>query len=418
MRLAASAAAVLTVFSLTAPASAAPGRAPEPSAGETAEGAVRPKLPPPTPDAPTQVPATVATSALDCAKVKADPKKYIPKGRSEIGCVLAPTASRAAAAAAPAVSCAAVGSNIWVYWSAAQCVWGLARTFQTVNTAGGVTGTATFEVAMDLAAGQSLGMTEKWFVTMTAATGRLATANVLLTKSCGTGCTTRNSPTAAQNITVGKTVTGTIPAAAAPLGRTAYVQNYTLTVTNASNDTIAPSTWKAPWNLRCDRVITPAGCVLDGGLSSISLSYASVPTVVAGLLHYQNNYPDAWGRDTPVRHVADTSLRQASTTAMCAGFVPDSRVAGDTCFLFPFDSNYENGYLQGLFPANCSETRPIVNDNGTYSFELKHAVTYTERCFIGHVAAADVALFKQQFNTWVVANRILDQDDYLIRLTG
>ena len=418
MRLAASAAAVLTVFSLSAPASATPRRDPKPGGSEITESATRPKLQPAPPDARSQEPVTVAASKLDCAKVKADPKKYIPRGKSEIGCLLAPTASLAAATApAPAVSCAAYNSYTWIYGRASQCLWGWVRGYQTVDTAGKVTGTATLEVATDLTAGQTLSWNEKWFVTMTAATGRLTTMSVQVTKDCGSGCTTRNTPTTAQAVTVGKTVTGTITFAAAPLGRSEYAHNYTLTLTDPGNDTIAPSTWTAPRPVRCDRVLTPAGCVLIGGEMNFSASLASTPTVVAGLNNYQSKYPDAWGRGTPIRHLADAALQQASAASICTGFIPDDRVAGDTCFLFPFDANYENGYLQGLAPANCSETRPVVNADGTTTNYLKHSVTYTERCFIGHMAAADVALFKQQLNNWIVANRILDQDAYKVILT-
>jgi hypothetical protein len=420
MRVAASAAAVLTVLSLSAPASAEPRPAPKPGASEIAEPTSRLKLPPAKPEAPSEEPVSVAASKFDCAKVKANPKKYIPKGKSEVGCLVAPTAALLAAAAPPAgISCANGNSYTWIYFRASQCLWGWVRTYQTVNATGGVTGTATLEVATDLKAGQSLSWTETWYVTMTAGTGRLASVNVLVSKDCGSGCTTRNSPTTAQAVTVGKTVTGAIIYAAAPLGRTEYAQNYTLTLTNATSDTIAPSTWTAPRPVRCDRILTPAGCVLPGSTGmTFSASQASTPTVVIGINYYQSRYPDSWGRATLIRHLADTSLQQTSAVSMCSEFIADSRVAEDTCFLFPFDSNYENGYLQGLAPPNCAETRPVLNTDGTTINYLKHAVTYTERCFISHVAAADVALFKQQLTAWIVANRILDQDPYKVATTA
>ena len=420
LRSAASAAALLTFLGVGATPAAA---APTPPATEA--GKALPATAPAARDTIVGDAVISAASKLDCAKVKADPRSFLKAGQTQVACTAAPSAA-AAAAVAP-VSCKDRTAATWYYGRASLCLAGYNRNLQTVDASGAVTGTATVEISTDMVfQTQRLTWTENWYLTLTAATGRLTTMNLTWAVTCGTNCTTRNTPAGAQAVTVGQTVSGTTTYSASPLGRSEWKQTYSLTATNPSGDAIPAQTYAASRNFRCDRVIGPsAGCVVPSVVPAFGMSRtntAGTPRSTQSFWFLQLYFPDGWGSTTPLHRMMDSATQQASYDAICndGTYTKDTSVYQDTCNVFPFPSTYENGYLLGLRGVDCVDgvARQSRGTGEWYVESPAGTVDYSERCIRSHVEATDFTEFNNRLNNFYRDQRMLDNDAFTVTVVA
>ncbi|UQU67159.1 hypothetical protein COUCH_13180 [Couchioplanes caeruleus] len=420
LRPAVSAAAVLTIVSLAAgvsPAAAAPAP-PSPVAGKPLPATV------PAPRATIVASDVVATSStLDCARVKADPRSFLKAGRTEVACT-APS-SAAVAAAAP-VSCKDSAPSTFWYSRASLCLAGYNRNLQTVDASGAVTGTATVEIATDMVfQTQRLTWSENWYLTLTAATGRLTTMDLTWTVTCGTNCSTRNTPAGAQTVTVGQTVSGTTTYSVNPLGRGEWKQTYSLTATDPQGDAIPAQTYSGARTFRCDRIIGPsAGCVVPSVVPAFGMSKAASahPRSTQSFWYLQLYFPDGWGSSTPLHRLMDSTTQQAGYDAICndGTYVKDGSVYQDTCNIFPFASTYENGHLLGLQASDCVDgvARQSRGTGEWYVDSPAGTVDYSEHCIRSHVEATDYTEFTNRLNTFYRDQRLLDYDAFTVTVVN
>jgi hypothetical protein len=402
--------AAVTVTAGAAPAAADPVPKPSKSKVQAAE---------PAPDGKLSAAVKAPSAKTDCAAVKADPRKFIKSGETQAGCGAAPTAA-AAAVVAP-VSCKDQSASTWHYRRLGVCLAGYNRGFQTVDATGKVTGTATVEISTDMTfQAERLTWTENWYLTLTAATGRLTTMNLTWAVACGAGCTTRNTPAGAQTATVGTTVSGTTTYSANPAGRSQWTQTYSLTATNPSGDTLPAQTYAGYYPFRCDRVIGPnPGCVVPAVTVTLVQSQVGAERAVQGAWYLQTNFPDGWGTSTLLHRQTDTALTQANYDGICNDGTYTSLISEDTCVLFPPASTYETAKLLGLSAGDCVDgiMRQSRATGEWYLDAPAGTVDFTERCIRAHASITEATELQRRLDGFYRGSRILDNDAFGLAFT-
>lgn len=399
------AAALLAAVAMTAgavPAAADPP--PRPGALRT-----QPAEQPAPPPGALRAAVTAPTGKANCAAVKADPARFLRKGQTQAGCG---TALKATAAADP-VSCQSKPAGAWYYGRTSVCLTGYNRGFQTVDATGKVTGTATVSISTDMVfQTERLTWDETWFLTLTAATGRLTTMNLTWASACGAGCTTRTTPAGAQTVTVGRTVTGTTTYTANPLGRGQWTQTYALTATNPAGDTLPVASYAGYHPFRCDRVIGPdPGCVVPAVTVTLVQTSAGADRAMQAAWYHQLHFPDGWGTTTLLHRQADTALAQANHDAICNG--TDTPGDEDACVLFPPASTYETARLLGLSAADCADGTARQSRLGDWYLDHQTGtVDFTERCLRAHAGPDEATEFQRRLDGFYRGSRILDNDAF------
>ncbi|MFB9361606.1 hypothetical protein [Actinoplanes nipponensis] len=355
-----------------------------------------------------------------CAAVTAHPRKFIRAGETQAGCAVA--ATTAAAAAVAPVSCQDQTTGTWHYRRTSVCLAGYQRSLQTVDAAGKVTGTATIEISTDMPfQTERLTWTENWYLTLTAATGRLTTMGLTWSVACGTGCAARSTPAGAQQVTVGATVSGTTTYTANPAGRSEWTQTYSLAATNPSGDTLPVQSYPGYYPFRCDRVIGPnPGCVVPAVTMSLAMSKSGAERSVQAAWLLQRDFPDNWGAGAKLHRQMDSTLAQANYDAVCNDGTFVKSGTSDTCVLFPPASTYETARLLGLSAGDCVDAT-ARQSRGTGQWYLDYAagtVDFTERCLRAHAPDTEAAEFQRQLNGFYQGQRILDNDAFGLVFSG
>ena len=399
-------AALLAAASLTAgaaPAAADPSPGTQPSTAFTVR------------EEPRSAAVRAEPAKTDCSVVKADPRKFIKAGRTQAGCGATLAAPAAAAVVAP-VSCANEAPSTWRYRRLGLCLAGYNRGFQTVDAAGKITGTATVEISTDMSfQPERLTWTENWYLTLTAATGRLTTMNLTWSVACGSGCTTRTAPAGGQTATVGTTVSGTTTYSANPAGRSEWKQTYSLTATNPSGDVLPAQTYTGQFAFRCDRVLGPnPGCVVPAITVTLVQSWIGAERAVQGAFYHQANFPDNWGVATKLHRQIDAAATKANYDAICNDGTYTSLISDDTCVLFPPASTYETARNLGLSAGDCADGI-MRQDRGTAEWYLDApagTVDFTERCIRAHAGLAEATELNRRIEGFYRGSRILDNDAF------
>lgn len=177
-----------------------------------------------------------------------------------------------------------------------------------------------------------------------------------------------------------------------------------------------------PPTVRCDATAgftQPQGCAIASFAPTLVVSgYATGNTSAAFVRYFQSNNADHWGvypSGTPLTRLVNQGQIQANRDLMCAGFVPDSRVNGDSCDEFPFAGTYQSGRMLGQTARLCSQIVPQFDSaTSTWQFIKYAGYSTSQRCGIGHVVGSDNQFVGSLYGTFVLDNRVIDGDPFWI----
>jgi len=177
-----------------------------------------------------------------------------------------------------------------------------------------------------------------------------------------------------------------------------------------------------PVPVRCDAQANtgaPVGCAIPSFTPTLPVTGLSTGNTSAAFVDFiLTNNADHWGEypsGTPLTRLNNPTQAQANRDAMCAGFVPNPLVPGDSCDEFPFAATNQSGNMLGLTASQCSVIRPQFN-SATSSWQFFYYGTYStsQRCGIGHVTGSDNSSVGGMYSAFLQNNRLLDGDPFWI----
>lgn len=425
---AATLALVLTTVASGQNALAAP---PSPGAAGTLVQ-VKPKAPD---IAPRSAPASITIDpALRCDAVRE--RLAAQRSKTPAACLTPGNASPqtlrplARSAAAP-VWCDDLGDGQYWYTRDSICLDGLPVTFTLLSPQGGVIGMALLEVSQSIQLNTtSASWEEQAHIYMAARAGQVSSLLVELTATCSGSCTVpKSSAWGVESLTLFELESGELRFSGNPPanGQNLINPEWTLTVLAPGAVPIIPSvSWNLPdvLTIRCDRLVgSQAGCVVPSYTPTLLLSVATDGASAIMILWAQQYLPDAWGYEyggTPLRRLASEALQRTNRNIICdSTFVPRPEVPNDSCDEYPFAATYESGAMLGLTGSDCAEVLPFIDDvTGLWYVRYLKTVTGNERCVRGHVSLPSNTDVGGDLGRFVVAQRVLDFEEFWVGVTA
>lgn len=134
----------------------------------------------------------------------------------------------------------------------------------------------------------------------------------------------------------------------------------------------------------------------------------------------QNTLTGAWGLPgtQPLHRYPGKARQQANRRAICGdGVWPNPLIPNDSCDEYAFAATYESGALHGLTGKDCAEVEPVQQNDGSWSVDYIRAVSPSDGCVTGHVDSDDNQNLGRALGTFIVQNRVLDNDPYWVVIT-
>ncbi|GAB3255915.1 hypothetical protein GCM10027456_32780 [Kineosporia babensis] len=326
---------------------------------------------------------------------------------------------------AAAVTCT---PGSWTYDRFSSCLSGARVTYTLYDDKGAPLGTAvlTLNGSMNLNA-TSTAWSDTLTVTLTSTSARVPSLNVALNASCSSKCTTTTaSPwVGARTLTLNQSASGTVRYSTTLTTGLSdeTTTKYSLFVTQTGTIPIDPSAdFTNPRVIRCDNIVSNnPGCVYPSITPRMTLSVATYGGAAMTYFWAQEVLIDGWGKDQPLRRLADTSIQDSNRYNTCENgvYVKDlvNVGANDSCDEFPFAATYE---ATGRTAVSCAEILPLKEDDGTWGiyWYLSKVPTGNERCVIGHVDSGSNSLAGTALSNFTQGQRLLDLDKYYLDITA